>query len=134
MPSRAKPIAHANVEACLEAAGPVRGEVAREVRRAILDADPAVTETVMWNAPTFVAGVPFATLHLRGGDAVRVVLHRGVKPEAGPAPAIDDPHGWLDWRSPDRALLAIRDAADLRAKRAGLQAIVRGWIGARRVD
>ena len=132
MPTRAGPVAHADVEACLQAAGPARGEVARAVRQAILDADPAVTETVMWNAPTFVVGVPFATLHLRGEDAVRVVLHRGARSGAAPGRAIADPEGLLDWRSPDRALLAIRDAADLHAKRAGLQAIVRDWIEAGR--
>lgn len=128
MPTRPTPTTFESVTDCLAAAGPIRGPLAGEVREAIRASAPGIAEAVMWNAPTFlVGGRPFATLHLRGRDAVTVVFHRGAK-TAAPARPVTEPDGWLDWRSADRALLAIRDAADLAHRRQGLQALVRAWI------
>ena len=58
------------------------------------------------------------------------MLHFGAKARAVEASSenILDPSGLLKWVAKDRATLEFKDAKDIDAKRAALQAIVRQWI------
>ena len=100
------------------------------LRRAILDADPAIAEGVKWASPSFRTHEYFATLQLRIRPGLALILHRGAKARATPvgAATFDDPDGQLRWLGPDRARLDFADAADLAQRTPALQALLRRWI------
>lgn len=102
------------------------------LRRTILAADPAITEGIKWNVPSFRTVEWFATFHVRTKTGFALILHLGAKkredlPAGGLASA--DPGGMLKWLGPDRAMLEFADRAALEAKAPALQALVRCWIG-----
>lgn len=77
----------------------------RELRSAILDAEPALTESIKWNAPNFLyGGEDRVTLRIHPGDVLQVILHRGAKPQAGVL-RVDAPAGLVRWASGDRGIL-----------------------------
>ena len=100
------------------------------VRQAILGADPAIAEGIKWNMPSFRTVEYFATTNLTGKTGLRLILHTGAKVKASAATGldVDDPSGLLEWLAKDRALARFDDVADVKAKRAALQAIIRAWI------
>lgn len=98
------------------------------LRRILLGTDPAITEEIKWNAPSFRTSQHFATMQLRSKEAVRLILHLGAKKRELPRGAIADPHGLLEWLGPDRAIVGFRSAAELAAGEAALVAIVRQWL------
>ena len=103
----------------------------RTLRAAVLAADPRIAEGIKWNSPSYhLAGAHFATFHLRSKAGVQLVLHMGakVRPDAAVRAAVPDPDGLLEWKSPDRATLTVRDAADAAAKASALTAIARVWV------
>lgn len=102
------------------------------LRDLILGVDPRIAEGIKWNAPSFRTTEYFATMHLREKTGLGLILHLGAKKRASgaPVPVIEDPARLLKWLAPDRAMLVLRDVADLAAKRGGLEAILRSWIEA----
>src|SRR6478752_1698718 len=74
------------------------------VRRTILATDPAITEGVKWNSPSFYCHGWFATINNRKPTQVDVVFYCGAKVRADSAvrEAIDDSEGLLTWPSKDR--------------------------------
>ncbi|HEX2617978.1 MAG TPA: DUF1801 domain-containing protein [Flavobacteriales bacterium] len=111
---------------------PMKAEI-EAVRRAILAADPSITEGIKWSGPSFRTSDFFATLNNpsnpRTSDHVALVLHTGVSVKGlALQGAIADPEGLLKWVAKDRCLVTFRSGAEIKAKRAALQAIVRAWI------
>lgn len=103
----------------------------RTLRAAILVADPRIEEGIKWNSPSYhLAGAHFATFHLRSKAGIQLVLHLGAKTRADAVvrAAVPDPHGLLEWKSPDRATLTVRDDADALTKASALTSIVRMWV------
>ena len=100
------------------------------VRQLILGVDPAIREGIKWNAPSFRTTDYFATFNLRARDRVRLILHMGAKVKATATTGVKvaDPAGLLEWLAEDRCLVTLRDEADLQAKRAALEALLREWI------
>src|SRR5687767_13902473 len=50
------------------------------IRRAVLDADDAITERIKWNAPSFcLNSVDRVTFNLRPLHHVQLIFHRGAK-------------------------------------------------------
>ena len=98
------------------------------LRALLLGCDPAIGEDIKWNAPSFRTREHFATMQLRGKDALLLILHLGAKKRALPAGAIADPDGLLTWLGPDRASVRIASVEELAARQGALQAIVRQWI------
>lgn len=107
---------------------PRRREVAA-LRAILLGIDPAISETIQWNAPSFRTTEHFATMNLRAKDGFLLVLHLGAKKAALPENAIADPHGLLKWLGPDRASIGFRDEDEILARKDALASIVRQWIG-----
>lgn len=101
-----------------------------QLRAAVLAADPAIREGVKWNAPSFRTGEYFATTNLRAKVGVGLVLHFGAKVRsvAAGADTIDDPARLLKWLAKDRAMVEFASEADLQARQASLQAVLRQWI------
>lgn len=105
-------------------------DVIDALRAIIRGADPRITESVKWNAPSFATTEHFATFHLRARDRVQVVLHLGAKPrpDAGVRAGVRDPAGLLEWRGPDRAIVTFRDLAEVDVKGAAFADVIRQWI------
>jgi hypothetical protein len=99
------------------------------VRRAILAADPMITEGIKWNSPSFYCHGWFATIGSRKPAQVDVVLHCGakVRPNCGVRRMIDDPDRLLTWPSQDRALLSFKGGDEFQVRRLSFQRIIRQW-------
>lgn len=101
------------------------------VRAIILSADPRISESVKWNAPSFSLSEHFATFFLRSADSVQVVFHTGAKARSGAVSMeIDAPAGILRWVAKDRCLLTLRNMEEVRAQREALVSVVRQWLRA----
>lgn len=109
---------------------PGTAEMVTIVRAAVLAADPAIAETVKWNAPNFVAaGVDRVTLRLPPRGGLQVIFHRGaVKRTDLDSFSFPDPTGRLAWPAPDRGVLSLVDPADARASAAAITGLVAAWI------
>jgi hypothetical protein len=102
-----------------------------EIRVIILAADPAITERIKWNAPSFChRGEDRATFRLQPKDIVQLVFHRGAKKRSPDDFAFDDPTGWLVWAAPDRATLTFAGMDDVDAHRDALADLVTAWMAA----
>ena len=124
-----RPSPAATVQAFLAALDHPLEEAIVALRQLLLDADPAISEEVKWNAPSFRTSDHFATMHLRARDRLQLILHLGARStRAVPPGAIADPAGLLKWLGPDRASVTITGEEDLADKRDALVAIVRQWI------
>jgi hypothetical protein len=100
------------------------------VRRIILGVDYRIREGIKWNAPSFRTSEYFATLNLRardGEERVWLILHAGAKAR-GKLVRVADPMGLITWLGKDRGLVTFADAAEVRERRAALEAIIREWI------
>ena len=99
------------------------------LRKLLLSIDPAISEEIKWNAPSFRTSEHFATMHLRSKDAVQLILHLGAKSKQKIGPKdVADSAGLLKWLGPDRASVSFSGAADLAGKSEPLVAIIRHWI------
>jgi hypothetical protein len=102
------------------------------LRNAILASDPAITEHVKWNAPSFCHGADDrVTFRLppRGG-AFQLVFHRGAKAKPDPGFSFPDASGLLAWAAPDRGVVTLASAAEAEAKRTAIVALVGAWMRA----
>lgn len=99
------------------------------VRQIILEADPAITEEIKWNAPSFRTTESFATIHLRSVDRVQLIFHLGAKVRTPmPAIKITDPAGLIKWLAQDRCIVTVGAGKEIEANRDAFAAIIREWI------
>ena len=96
------------------------------VRDAILDADERVTETIKWQAPTFMFRGNIASFYPKSTKQVSLMFHRGAE--------LPDPTGLLEGEGDVSRVAKFADAGDLERKRGALQAIVRAWVAERDVE
>ena len=99
-------------------------------RRIILAVDPAISEGVKWNAPSFRTEKEwFATVNLRSKDDLQLVFHLGAK--ARPdlrAFKVADSNGLVRWLGKDRAMVTLGAGGDVSANKKAFEAIIRAWI------
>lgn len=100
------------------------------LRKVLCGASKTVREGVKWNAPSFWTTEYFATTGLRTKVApLAVIFHLGAKKKSTKVRTqIADPDGLLQWLGDDRALLGFQGLADVRKKKAAVQALVRQWL------
>ena len=98
------------------------------LRQIICGADAAIGEGVKWNAPSFRTTEYFATTLLRDKNGVGIILHLGAKVRDIPSVPIEDPDKLLTWLAKDRALVSYTNLADVQAKAAALQTLLRQWL------
>ena len=101
----------------------------QDIRRLILSLAGGIKEDVKWNAPSFYSDDHFATFRLHPSPIFQLILHTGAKKKASAKPLkIDDPKGLLKWAAADRCVVTFSSAADAKAKKGALTAILRAWI------
>lgn len=93
--------------------------------------DPRLTGSIAWGAPSFSLDDHLFTTGIdRRTDRVRLVLHSGARSTLAMRGRIDDAGGMLEWKSDDRAVLHVADAAEVAAAQPALTALLRSWIAA----
>lgn len=98
------------------------------LRGLIKAADPRLSETIKWNAPSYGYDDDRITMRLQPGDRVELIFHRGAKPKALAGFAFTDPDGLLKMITADRGVVSFADAADIAAKADALARLVRAWM------
>ena len=93
------------------------------VRDVILGADERVTETIKWQAPTFVYKGNIASFYPKAKQHVSLMFHTGA--------SLPDPTGLLEGTGDTSRVAKFADPADLEAKRPALQDLVRAWVDRR---
>ena len=96
----------------------------------IRNADPAISDGIKWNAPSFCVDEYFATTNIRSQDCVQIILHLGAKVRADITDQIRiaDPQGLLQWLGRDRASVKFRDMAEIKSNGPAFQSVIRQWI------
>jgi hypothetical protein len=100
-----------------EAAHPLDATL-RRAREIILTADERVTEAIKWKTPTFTFKGDIASFN-PSKKLVSIMFHRGAE--------IPGRHPRLEGDGRLVRTMRIRDAEELEAARADLQAAVRAW-------
>lgn len=100
------------------------------LRTAILASNPAITEHVKWNAPSFCyGGQDRVTFRLQPRGRLQLIFHRGAKVRADTADFVfDDPSGLMAWPAPDRAVIDFPDLAAVATRQAQVVALVDRWL------
>src|SRR3954453_12694513 len=106
------------------------------VRRTILAADPAITEGIKWNSPSFYCHGWFATISSHKPTQLDVVFFCGakVRSDCTVREAIKDPDDLLVWPSKDRALLSFKADVDLHARLKFVQGIATQWTEYQKIN
>lgn len=101
----------------------------QRLRLAIKAIDPAISEEIKWNAPSFKLGDHFATFKLYPPENIQLVLHTGAKPAVSPKEfRLDDPHQLLKWPAKDRCVITLHSAEQAEEMEATVVAMVQQWI------
>lgn len=120
-----------SVDALLAALDHPMKPALERLRAIVLAADPAITEQVKWNGPSFCwNGEDRISANVRGPEAVMLVFHRGVKPKDATGFSFDDPAGLMKWAAPDRAVVTLKSTAEVEAAADGLADLARRWMRA----
>ena len=89
------------------------------VRQVVLEADQRLSESIKWSSPTFAFKGNLASFQPKAKQFVSLMFHRGSE--------IPGDHPGLDGDAPLVRIMRFRDEADVEARRAELQAVVRAW-------
>lgn len=109
-----------DVDAWFETYDNPQKELVQAVRRTILDADPRVTETIKWKAPTFMYKGNLASFYPKSTKHVSLMFHSGA--------ALPDPTGLLEGEGDTSRVARFLDDGDLAAKTDALRGLVDAWI------
>lgn len=92
------------------------------VRQIILAAGPQLAERIKWNAPSFYFNDDFAAFNPRSAEFVHLIV-------LFPGGAGMDDHGdLLEGKHKDRREAKFHSMADVQAKKAALERLVRSWL------
>lgn len=127
MPKSSKTLSVADYLASLE--HPRRAEI-DQLRTLIQGLDNSLQESIKWNAPSFEYQTEHViTFRLQPGNRVQLVLHTGAKKRSEPLKLeILDPEKLLEWAAPDRALITVKNQADLEEKSQSIRQLLSQWL------
>lgn len=114
---------NAEVDAWFETYENPQKPLVNAVREAILKADSRITETIKWQAPTFVYKGNLASFFPKSKKHASLMFHKGA------TIAGDFPN--LEGEGKEARQMKFADADDLKAKAAELSAIVVAWCDQR---
>ena len=109
-----------DVDAWFERYDNPQKDLVQAVRAVILDADQRVTESIKWQAPTFVYRGNIASFYPKSKQHVSLMFHTGA--------TLPDPSGLLEGSGETLRVAKFLDAADLDAKADALRGLVAAWI------
>ena len=99
------------------------------LRAAVLNSDPAISEQIKWNAPSFCwRGEDRVTMRLQPNDRIQLIFHRGVKPKETQGFKFEDPTGLIEWATVDRGVVTISDKSMLSKRMMELVALIKDWM------
>ena len=98
-------------------------QAVQRVREIILGADPRITESIKWQAPTFEYRGNIASFFPKSRGHVSLMFHQGA--------AIPGEHPLLEGAGATARTAKFADLADVEAKRQALEAVVRAWCAHR---
>ena len=108
-----------DVDAWLERYENPMKPLVERTRDIFLGADDRIGEVIKWSTPTFVYKGNLASFQPRAKQFVSILFHEGA--------SIPGSHPLLEGGGDHARYARIADEADLEARRAELEAIVRGW-------
>ena len=114
------------VDAWFDARDHPQESTMQAVRRAILEADPRVTETIKWQSPTFVYKGNIASINPQAKAHVSLMFHRGAD--------IPGDHPLLEGGGDVARYVRFDSPADVEGRRDELSAVIRAWCDARDAD
>ena len=112
------------VDAWFETYDNPQSDLVQQVRTAILDASPDVTEAIKWQAPTFAYRGNIASFYPKSRSHVSLMFHQGA--------SLPDPTGMLEGTGEVSRVAKFLGHDDLAAKRDALQDLIRAWVAAHR--
>jgi hypothetical protein len=95
----------------------------QRVREIILATDDRITEAIKWKAPTFIYKGNIASFYPKAKKHVSLMFHRGAH--------IPGDHPLLEGQGDTSRTAKFADVADIEAKRAELEGVIRAWCAAR---
>jgi hypothetical protein len=95
-------------------------DLVASIRDFILAVDPAVTEAIKWQAPTFMYKGNIASFFPKSKKNVTLMFHTGA--------SLPDEMGLLEGDGEVSKVARFLDAADFEAKKPALEAIIRRWV------
>ncbi len=93
--------------------------VVLRIREIVLEADPRITETVKWQAPTFTYKGNLASFYPKSRQHASLLFHLGAK--------IPGEHPRLEGTGDTSRVMKIRSLDEVEAARTELAAIVKAW-------
>lgn len=109
-----------DVDAWLERYENPQRELVAKIREFILAIDPAVTEAIKWQAPTFMNQGNIASFFPKAKKNVTLMFHQGA--------SVADSGGLLEGEGDVSRVARFIDDADFEAKKPALQAVIEDWI------
>lgn len=120
-----------DVEQFIAALPEVQRDTMAALCTVIRASDPRLAGSIAWGAPSFSLDDHLFTTGIdRRTGRVRLVLHSGARSTLAMRGRIDDAGGMLEWKSDDRAVLHVADAAEVATVESALTALLREWIAA----
>lgn len=102
------------------------------LRTIIKNVEPALTEHIKWNAPSYqLNGQDRITFNIMNkAGIVKLVLHMGAtkKENKKAEPVMCDESGLLEWNSDIRATITFNDLSHINEKKSDLIEIIKRWL------
>lgn len=98
---------------------PFKAEV-QAVRDIIKNVNPAITEQIKWNAPSFSYKGYMVTFNLWAKQHVHLVFHNGA--------ILSHANGLLEGSYPDRRMVYFSDMEEINTKKRILEIIIQEWV------
>jgi len=111
-----------DVDAWFERYANPQKDLVQAVREVMLD-DDRVTETIKWQAPTFMYQGNIASFYPKSTKHESLMFHTGA--------ALPDPTGLLEGEGETSRVARFQDTEDLAAKADALRGLVAAWIAAK---
>ncbi len=102
------------------------------IREIIFDAEPAVVESIKWNAPNYSYNgedrITFNVMNKQ--NKVKILLHMGAKKRENRAgkPVIKNVDALVQWNSDIRGTVDFDDVSDIESKRSELKKLFTEWL------
>jgi hypothetical protein len=95
-------------------------DLVQAVRDVVMGTDDRVSESIKWQAPTFMYRGNIASFYPKATRHVSLMFHTGA--------SLPDPTGLLEGDGETSRVARFADARDLEAKAEALRGLVRAWI------